>query len=238
MTSLHLTFQTKDGQSSFSNVCLRSTDGCTLHPLAYALEDDEPVLSAQFLLRYPLLIIGELVVDNALVFGGVTVDESKKDRNGNAPIEMAKAIRIFYLLESSFEAERWIDVFLEHMDNYRSNSSRLFWTSSKSLASEMERNSTLLIPFMPWTAMVLLVFCMAACSSRDVVRSQPWIGFFAMLNASMSTVAAMALLLYLRYPFLPLVFIMPFLVVSIGTDNMFLMLKSWRLAQEPDMELR
>ncbi|XGW15644.1 hypothetical protein V3C99_001246 [Haemonchus contortus] len=234
-----ISLKTTKERRSFSDVCLRSSDGCTLHPLAYAFEDDEPVLSAQFLLRYPMLIIGDLAVDNALVFGGVEVNESKKDNHGNGPIESAKALRIFYLLEPSPEAESWIDAFLEHMADYRTNSSsRLFWTSSKSLASEMERNSTLLLPYMPWTAIILLVFCMVACSSRDVVRSQPWIGFFAMLNASMSTVAAMALLLYLRYPFLPLVFIMPFLVVSIGTDNMFLMLKSWRLSQEPDMELR
>ncbi|VDO24427.1 unnamed protein product [Haemonchus placei] len=213
-----ISLKTTKGRRSFSDVCLRSSDGCTLHPLAYAFEDDEPVLSAQFLLRYPMLIIGDLAVDNALVFGGV----EKKDNHGNGPIESAKALRIFYLLEPSPEAESWIDAFLEHMAHYHSNSSsRPFWTSSKSLASEMERNSTvrlrqsfiLLLPFMPWTAIILLVFCMVACSSRNVVRSQPWIGFFAMLNASMSTVAAMALLLYLRYPFLPLVFIMPFLVV-------------------------
>ncbi|XGW15645.1 hypothetical protein V3C99_001246, partial [Haemonchus contortus] len=118
-----------------------------------------------------MLIIGDLAVDNALVFGGVEVNESKKDNHGNGPIESAKALRIFYLLEPSPEAESWIDAFLEHMADYRTNSSsRLFWTSSKSLASEMERNSTLLLPYMPWTAIILLVFCMVACSSRDVVR--------------------------------------------------------------------
>ncbi|KAK6048203.1 hypothetical protein COOONC_14292, partial [Cooperia oncophora] len=58
-------------------------------------------------------------------------------------LKAAKALRIFYLLEPSNEVESWIDTFLEHMDNCRANSSsRLFWTSSKSLASEMERNST------------------------------------------------------------------------------------------------
>ncbi|KIH67237.1 hypothetical protein ANCDUO_02433 [Ancylostoma duodenale] len=36
-----------------------------------------------------------------------------------------------------------------------------------------------------------------------------------MFNAAMATVASMALLLYVRYPFLPLVFIMPFLVVCV-----------------------
>lgn len=37
----------------------------------------------------------------------------------------------------------WIDEFLEHMAAYRVNSSSaVFWTSSKSLAAEMERNGT------------------------------------------------------------------------------------------------
>ncbi|EPB76089.1 putative RepA leader peptide Tap [Ancylostoma ceylanicum] len=223
---------------SLSTVCLRQSDNCALHPLAYALEDEEPVLSVQFLLRYPMLKLGDLAIDNALVFGDVKVNESKKDEDGNAPVETARAIRVFYMLEASEDADRWIRLFLKHMAAYSEESSRIFWTSSRSLADEMERNGALLIPWMPWAALALVVFCMAVCSSRDVVRSQPFIGFFAMFNAAMATVASMALLLYVRYPFLPLVFIMPFLVVSIGTDNMFLMLKSWRLSPEADVERR
>ncbi|KAK6742194.1 hypothetical protein RB195_009828 [Necator americanus] len=157
---------------SFHKVCLRQSGSCALHPLAYALEDEEPVLSVQFLLRYPMLKLGDLAIDSALVFGGVSVNES------------------------------------------------------------------LLIPWMPWTAVLLVLFCMTACSSKNVVRSQPFIGFFAMLNATMATIASMALLFYVRYPFLPLVLIMPFLIVSIGTDNMFLMLKSWRLTQQSDVDRR
>lgn len=34
--------QTKTGRS-FSDVCVRTADGCTLHPLAYAFEDEDPV---------------------------------------------------------------------------------------------------------------------------------------------------------------------------------------------------
>ncbi|CAJ0599531.1 unnamed protein product [Cylicocyclus nassatus] len=155
---------------SFSTICLRHHDSCALHPLGYALEDDEPVLSVQFLLRYPMLRFGDLSVDNALVFGDVQVDEARKDEEGNASIELAKAVRLFYLLEPTMEAESWIDVFLEHMANYQSNSSRIFYTSSKSLGSEMERNGALLIPWMPWAALILIIFCMISCSSRDVVR--------------------------------------------------------------------
>uniref|UniRef100_A0A1I7UQV0 SSD domain-containing protein n=1 Tax=Caenorhabditis tropicalis TaxID=1561998 RepID=A0A1I7UQV0_9PELO len=141
-----------------------------------------------------------------------------------------------YILESNESTERWIDLFLSAIPRYKEQNSTILWSSSKSLAKEMERNGELLIPWMPWTSLVLIVFCMFACSSFHVVKSQPFIGFFAMFNATMATVASTSLLIYLQYPFLPLVFIMPFLVVSIGTDNMFLMLKSWRMTKKSSNE--
>ncbi|VDM82674.1 unnamed protein product [Strongylus vulgaris] len=132
-------------KTSFSTICLRQLDSCALHPIGYALEDEDPVLSVQFLLRYPMLKFGDLTIDNALVLGDVKVDHAKEDDDGNAPVISAKAIRLFYLLEPTMEAERWIEVFLEHMIGYHTNSSHIFYTSSKSLASEMERNGVVSI---------------------------------------------------------------------------------------------
>ncbi|PAV83810.1 hypothetical protein WR25_02312 [Diploscapter pachys] len=234
--------------TKLSQICLKQTSDseCTFHPLAYALQDDIPYLAVQFMLRYPVIKLGDLSIDNALVFGRVQIQNNSLDVDGNAPIEKAAAIRIFYLIENSQKAEEWIDFFLSVIPKYKENNTRILWSSSKSLANEMERNGELLIPWMPWTALLLVIFCMVVCSSKDPVshncpdylRSQPFIGFFAMFSATMSTVASTALLLYLRYPFLPLVFIMPFLVISIGTDNMFLMLNSWRMAHGKDLEKR
>ncbi|CAI2348465.1 unnamed protein product [Caenorhabditis sp. 36 PRJEB53466] len=229
--------QTRHGDS-VSSSCLRNRDdeACTMHPIAFALEDDTPEFAIQFLLRYPNLKFGDFTIDNAMVFGGVHVNPKFRDREGNAPIRSSKAVRLTYILESSDSAERWIDMFLAAIPRYKEHNSTILWSSSKSLAKEMERNGELLIPWMPWTSLVLIVFCMLACSSLHVVKSQPFIGFFAMFNATMATIASTSLLIYLQYPFLPLVFIMPFLVVSIGTDNMFLMLKSWRMTKTSSSE--
>ncbi|CAB3402894.1 unnamed protein product [Caenorhabditis bovis] len=224
---------TTNGET-LTSVCLKSNmeDGCTIHPIAFALEDESPEFAVQFLLRYPILKFGDFTVDNALMYGGVKVDNKSLDSYGNAPIISSKAVRLTYILESTQAAERWIDTFLHEIQFYSDVNTSVLWSSSKSLAKEMERNGELLIPWMPWTSLVLVAFCMLACSSFDTVKSQPFIGFFAMFNAVMATVASTSLLIYIQYSFLPLVFIMPFLVVSIGTDNMFLMLKSWRMTKE------
>ncbi|EGT33647.1 CBN-PTR-9 protein [Caenorhabditis brenneri] len=240
MARLHkfvMGLETRHGDNVASN-CLRNRDdeACTIHPIAFALEDDMPEFAIQFLLRYPNLKFGDFVVDNAMVFGGVKLEPKSHDADGNSPIKSSKAVRMTYILESSESTERWIDLFLTAIPRYKESNSTILWSSSKSLAKEMERNGELLIPWMPWTSLVLVIFCMFACSSFQVVKSQPFIGFFAMFNATMATVASTSLLIYLQYPFLPLVFIMPFLVVSIGTDNMFLMLKSWRMTKKSTNE--
>ncbi|CAI5444556.1 unnamed protein product [Caenorhabditis angaria] len=204
----------------FSEICLKTDENsCTLHPISLALEDSEPELSIQFLLRYPSLKFGdEFSIDNAMVFGGVETIPKSQDFDGNSAIQKAKAVRLTYILESSKAADLWIDAFLREIGKFEgknNNETTILWSSSKSLAKEMERNGELLIPWMPWTSLVLIIFCMFACSSpKSLVKSQPFIGFFAMFNATMATIASTSLLIYLQYPFLPLVFIMPFLVVS------------------------
>uniref|UniRef100_A0A1I7UQU8 FAS1 domain-containing protein n=1 Tax=Caenorhabditis tropicalis TaxID=1561998 RepID=A0A1I7UQU8_9PELO len=77
MAKLHkfvMGLETRNGDNVASN-CLRNRDdeACTLHPIAFALEDDTPEFAIQFLLRYPNLKFGDFVVDNAMVFGGVSI---------------------------------------------------------------------------------------------------------------------------------------------------------------------
>ncbi|CAI4231403.1 unnamed protein product [Auanema sp. JU1783] len=231
-----LNVKTPDG-ISFEDVCAKETadSACILHPFLFALEDESALFTIQFFLHYPMLTFADTTIDNAAIFGGVTTE---KTTDLNSKILKAKAVRLPYMLNVGPDAVSWLQQFLSQMKSYNT-SRKLYFSSSISLAKEMERNSELLFPYMPWTVVVLIVFCMIICSSSNPVRSQPWIGFFALLNATIATIASTSFLIYIGFPFLPLVFIMPFLVISIGTDNMFLMLKSWRLEQEEvDVEKR
>ncbi|KAK0415834.1 hypothetical protein QR680_012148 [Steinernema hermaphroditum] len=181
--------------------------------------------------RYPMLKISNVTIDNAVIFGNVTVKKSLTDKSGNAPIAHATAIRLVYVLEPDLKDDDWVRQFVVDTRRLQYPNASLFFSSSCSLPDEMERNGALLIPWIPWMVVVLLGFCMIVCSTSDAVRSQPFIGITSMLNASLAVVTACATLIILQYPFLHMILIMPFLVISIGTDNMFLMLKSWRLLE-------
>uniref|UniRef100_A0A1I8A8M3 SSD domain-containing protein n=1 Tax=Steinernema glaseri TaxID=37863 RepID=A0A1I8A8M3_9BILA len=160
-----------------------------------------------------MLKISNVTIDNAVIFGNVTVKKSLTDKSGNAPIAYSTAIRLVYVLEPDLKEDDWLRQFVISTKNLKYENASLYVSTSCSLPDEMERNGALLIPWIPWMVVVLLGFCMVVCSSSDAVRSQPFIGIASMINASLAVITACATLIILRYPFLHMVLIMPFLVI-------------------------
>ncbi|KAI6215365.1 Patched-related protein 9 [Aphelenchoides besseyi] len=195
----------KDGYLKYNDLCYRTVKdaACVQHPILYAFEDPQAMqILIQLLATYPTLKINNITVDNAVVFGGVRLANNTADAHGSRTIQSAQAIRLVYVLAPVQEADEWISRFIDAVSNMHFEEAKLFYTSSRSLPMEMERNGA------------------------DVVRSQPFIGLSAMFNAFIAVCAATSTLIYLEFTFLHMVLIMPFLIIY----NMFLILKSWRLA--------
>jgi hypothetical protein len=162
---------------------------------------------------YPTLKASNVTVDNAVIFGGVKLSNKTADKNGNRPIKSASAIRLVYVLAPVIEADEWIREFIKIVSTLSYEEASLFYTSSLSLPQEMERNGALLIPWIPIMVLILIVFCAVTCFENDAIRSQPLIGLSAMFNAFVAVCSATGTLIYMEYPFLHLVFIMPFLII-------------------------
>ena len=94
----------------------------------------------QLMAMYPTLKASNYTVDNAVVFGGVRLANKTADKHGSRPISAATAIRLVYVLAPVVEADEWIRHFIETVSNLEFEGANLFYTSSLSLPSEMERN--------------------------------------------------------------------------------------------------
>ena len=113
---------------------------------------DDPSFAPLFF-RYPVFRFGDFYVDNAMVFGGVTVDDTvswvftvvkeyqKIDKEGNYPVLSATAVRAVYVLDDGKISEDWISLFMKTMASWEAkNGTQVFYQTSTSLAKEMERN--------------------------------------------------------------------------------------------------
>ncbi|CAJ0927310.1 unnamed protein product, partial [Mesorhabditis belari] len=106
---------------------------------------------------------------------------------------------------------------------------------SQTLADELKRNADSLVPRFAVAFMLMLLFT-ALCAigfvngtlAIDWVLSKPILSILGVFNAGMGILTAIGGGLLLGVPYNDIVAVMPFLVVAVGVDNMFLMVSAVR----------
>lgn len=83
------------------------------------------------------------------------------------------------------------------------------------------------LPLMIFTFSIVLLFTIATSLKRDPVRSKPWEAFFGVMCPCLSICASFGTLFWLGFEFLPIVTVVPFLVLAIGVDDVFIFLHCW-----------
>ncbi|CAJ0930048.1 unnamed protein product, partial [Mesorhabditis belari] len=201
-----------------------------------------------FNITYPYFRVGNRGGYIGSALGGVAFGRGD---NGTVLVSKARAWLLLYQLKfhpanMSYISAKWEKAFKEHLSNYPPDPLiSITYFHSQTLADELTRNAESLVPKFITSFVMLLLFAVA-CSIVNIhgtpyidwVLSKPILSILGVFNAGMGIASAVGGLVLLGVPYTDIVAVMPFLVVAVGTDNMFLMVacvrrtnRSWTVEQ-------
>ncbi|CEF65843.1 Sterol-sensing domain and Patched family-containing protein [Strongyloides ratti] len=221
-------------KKNFNDICLKRNTICQQHPIVLLMRKDNVYETTKLMARYPFINFGNMTIDNTFIFGDVKLNKTLTDKRGNSQIIKARSIKIPYQLdENVHEIEEWMCLFDKELSKIIPKKGiNLFYTTSTSLPRELSKNGEDLIQYLPWMGLLLIISTTIFCISKKNPISRILLGFFSLLNAGMAVITSIGILIGIGFPFLEIVYIIPFLMLSIGTDNMFLMLQAWKEKNE------
>ncbi|VDK63891.1 unnamed protein product [Onchocerca ochengi] len=142
----------------------------------------------------------------------------------------------FFPRNISYISGLWEKKLQDALENYPADPSITFtYLHSQTLTEELKRNANSLIPRFV-VAFSILVFFSLLCSLIfvdgtfyvDWVLSKPILSLLGVINAGMGIITGIGIASFCGVPYSDIVGVMPFLVVAVGTDNMFLMVAAVR----------
>jgi len=196
-----------------------------------------------FNLTYPTVRMGTISGYLGSSLGGVKVAYGKND---TIILASAQAWLMVYHLQFfpqnvSQISGLWEKAFEKLMKEYKDPYIDITFFHSQTLAEELKRNADSLIPRFVFAFTILVIFSVA-CSMAfidgtfyvDWVLSKPIQAILGVVNAGMGIVATIGLMNLIGVAYNDIIGVMPFLVVAVGVDNMFLMVAAVKRTNRTD----
>lgn len=221
---------------SYDDLCLQyKGGGCPANKHVHKISD---LYNHGFNITFPYFRFGTEGGYLGSALGGVSLMKTEK---GSSILASARAWFLIYHLKFypsniSYISGLWEKELANHMSEYPEDPYiKITYFHSQTLADELQRNAESLMPRFVIAFTLLLIFSML-CSIAfidntyyiDWVLSKPILAILGVLSAGMGIVTAIGMLLLFGLPYSDIVSVMPFLVVAVGTDNMFLMIAAMR----------
>ncbi|XP_040070232.1 patched domain-containing protein 3 [Ixodes scapularis] len=213
---------------TYEQICARNGRPCYPNEMLDFYPYIDQIENGTFKLEYPLRIdrTRQKVYFTGALMGGIETDS-------DGFIKSAEAMAMFYYLDTSsrkanLRSQAWEYAFLDLMESLELEHVKLAWFTSRSLAEELEKNTTTVTPFFSITVVIMLAFTVTTCLMADAVRSKPWLGILGCVSAAVSVIAGFGLVIYLGLEFIGINMAAPFLMLGIGMDDTFVLLAAWR----------
>ncbi|CAL2033165.1 unnamed protein product [Caenorhabditis brenneri] len=104
---------------------------------------------------------------------------------------------------------------------------RVYVTSEGLVSEEVRRTGILAMPLMGITFFIILAFTVLTTLKKDPVRSKPFESFLGVICPLLSLCASFGHLFWMGFEYLPIVTVVPFLILSIGVDDVFIFIHAW-----------
>ena len=153
----------------------------------------------------------------------------------NRKIIRAEAVRVVYFVrypENSSqysENSAWEIKYAEYITRMQQNLSArgltLLYTSGRSLDDSVSEASLGDLKLIVSSFFFMVIFCTFTLSKfQNSVRGHFWIGNFGLVTLMLGIGAAFGLLMLVGFPYVAFVGVLPFLIIGVGIDNMFIIL--------------
>ncbi|CAB3407453.1 unnamed protein product [Caenorhabditis bovis] len=221
---------------SYKDLCLQyKNGGCPSNKHVHILSD---LYNHGFNITYPYFRFGTEGGYLGSSLGGVTL---MKGANDTEILASARAWFMIYHLkfhpeEMSFISGEWELELGRKLKEYPDDPYiAITYFHSQTLADELKRNADSLVPRFV-VSFTLLVTFSTICSlcfvdgtfCIDWALSKPLLSILGVVNAGIAILTGIGCLSLMGFPYNDIVGVMPFLVVAVGTDNMFLMVAAVR----------
>lgn len=218
-----------DTEFTFEDICSRWNGECIENPVLQYIGDQYPdgvfqPPEDELQVPFPNIVYQGNTINIETFLGG------NREENGFA-VNVKSLLVQYFLREGQDDAlsKLWIDeVQIKILEgNYSFIEIAVF--PSDGLDQAQRKLTKTVIPFFSITYTVLITFAITSCLMfRDNVQSKPWLAFTGVLSASLAIVSALGLLSYCKVPFNQVATSVPFLILGIGLDDMFILISSWR----------
>ncbi len=173
---------------------------------------------------------------NLLMSNGRTVfvnlqDSAEKLKFEGNMIVSAKSLRIVLFLKRNEEKDKaarimnWEKNFTKQLEdfNLKLKHVKLLFSSERSMEDAISDSSTSDIGLISITFTVMSTFaCLTLAKFVNPIRGHNWLALSGIISTALGILSGIGLTMLLGLPFISLVGVVPFLVVSIGIDDMFI----------------
>ncbi|XP_033107591.1 patched domain-containing protein 3-like [Anneissia japonica] len=223
----NITIVSNDTVYGWNDLCLAYDGECLPLLVLKAFGDDVDNLD-NLQITYPVYADGA----GTQYFLGTDVGGVTYQSGSDVLLERAFAVKLNYYLSIDRSVRQatnlWSSAFLNFLLNYESDLIDVRVYTTRSLDTELKKVIDQILPIFAVGGSLLIAYAILSSNKRDWVQNKPWLCLSGVISALLAILSSFGLLSYCQVEFTEVVACLPVLILSIGVDDMFIMLAAWR----------